>query len=249
MENKVLIGVVTSIYKDYCYQEFSRQLKALQGQGHDVLIVDNSFCTTPREEFKTIRYRKSGMLREVIRDCMNIVRAELLMGDATHLMILESDVFIKEDSIDRLLVLDADVANFTYPLKLKCFNKQSLCVQLASTNNVYQMITPEESQELINTGVKTLGIDTLNGKAITHVGYGCTLVRRKVLERIEFITGKTPAPDGRMPFPDSYFHYDVNRYRFSNRLDTDFIAEHRNLMNETEIYKQIIDRAHSQTAD
>ena len=245
MENKVLIGVVTSIYKDYCYKEFSRQLRVLQAQGHDVLIVDNSFCTTRRQGFKTIHYRKNGMLREVLRDCMNIVREEFLKGEATHLMILESDVFIKTNSIGSLLALDADVASFTYPMKLKCFNKQSLCVQLADAHNVYRMITPEESQELINTGVKRLGIDTLNGSPITHVGYGCTLVKRKVLERIEFVTGKTAAPDGRMPFPDSYFHFDVNRYGFSNRLDTDFLPEHRNLMNETENHRQIIDSAYS----
>ena len=146
MNNKVLIGVVTSIYKDYCYQEFSSQLRALQSQGHNVLIVDNSFCTPCREGFKTI---------------------------------------------------------------------------------------------------KTLGIHTLNGTPITLVGYGCTLVRRKVLECIKFVTGRTPDSDGRMPFPDSYFHYDVNRCGYSNRLDTDFIAEHRNLMNETERYRQIINGAHS----
>jgi hypothetical protein len=237
---RILIGTVTSNIKDYCWVRFAKQLRALQNQGHDVLIIDNSVKTQNRRGFKVINYKPfhGQKLQNVTKECMNILRDEFLKGDYTHLFILESDVFISEDTVDRLLSMDSDIANFTYLMKLERFNEYSLCVQSTTKEGVSRMLTPEDSSQLLDTGIKTLGKDMLNDKMLTHCGYGCTLIKRKVLEKIVFRDDKTP--DDIYPYPDSYFHLDAQINKFSNKLDTDWLPEHCNLHDETKLQRQII---------
>lgn len=246
VKNKVLVGVVTADIKDYCWDKFSRQLKGLQMQGCDVYITDNSRTTTNRKGFKVWNYKYEmpiikaiaeqggNYLTYVMRDCMNELRRYFLAGDYTHLFILESDVLIAKDSLQRLLDMDSDVANFTYLMNLQRFNTPSLCIQSKDDNDVARMITPEDSKKLLNTGIKTLNVDKLGNKTLSHCGYGCTLVKRNVIEKIEFRTGMSKVNDKvHNPFPDSFFHQDVNKLGFTNKLDTDYIPHHINLNDET----------------
>jgi len=246
-KTKILIGTVTSQIKDYCWKEFKNQLSSFE---HDVLIVDNSERIINRPPFNIIHYTGTKLLRQlmpkdnylaiVTRDCMNILRDEFLKGDYTHLFVLESDVFIEKERLEQLVNLDADVANFTYPMKLKRNNGTvSLCVQSTGVRDKALMITPEESKELLkDPSVKVLNVDLLNGKKLTHCGYGCTLIKRKVLEQIEFRAVKQS--NGVTPFPDSTFHYDVNKAGFKNVLDMTYLPFHYNLNNETTTYAKII---------
>lgn len=252
--NKVLVGVVTSNYKDYCWDKFKRQLKGLQLQGCDVYICDNSQRTTNRKGFKTWNYNynqnkqliadvvkaKGNYLTYVTRDCMNELRRYFLGGDYTHLFVLESDVFIAPNSLDRLLEMDCDVANFTYMMNLERFDEISACVQITDGNNS-KMVTPEETKDLLGNGIKTLNKDKLGDKIITHCGYGCTLIKRNVLEKIAFRTEMIKQLDKvHNPFPDSFFHYDVNKLGFVNKLDTDYLPTHLNLNNETLMQQRLI---------
>lgn len=242
--DKILIGTVTSIYKDYCWDDFKRQLTGLQKLGYDVLIIDNSFKKVGRG-FKTKYVQPRGDLQIVTRDSMEVLRKEFLKGDYTHLMILESDVFIKANTVDKMLKIDADIVNHTYPMNLERFDDFSLCIQGADTGGKWSMLTPEESKDLLNTGLKILGADTHKGKTLMATGYGCTLVKRKVLENIEFRAIKTP--EGKKPFPDSTFHLDVFNKGYKNVLDTDFVPIHKNLHNETKLWMQVVKKQNTTT--
>ena len=255
--NKILVGVVTNQVKDYCYPKFAKQLRGLQIQGHDVLIIDNSQRVQPRKGFNTYNYRlwdkifnectienikrpedkKLNALVFISLDCMNILRENFLEGNYTHLFILESDVFIEKDTVQNLLDMDCDVANYTYLMNLKRFNDLTLCVQ-STNDNISLMINPKDSRALINTGVKEFGKDMLGGRMLTHSGYGCTLVRREVLEKIKFRVGKTQ--DGILSFPDGAFHTDVLSNGFTDKLNTDWLPIHENLNNQTMDMMRII---------
>ena len=230
--NKTLIGVVTANVKDYCWYDFKRQLKWLESKGMDIYIVDNS-RTLVNRGFKGEWIKPSRTPQETTLECMNALRDYFLKGDYDNLFILESDVFINDEALERLFKMqemNGDVCNLTYPMRLKRFNKYSLCVQ-STLGGVSKMITPEDSQVLINNGVQQLGKDNLCGRLLTHTGYGCTLVKRKVIEKIKFRATKS---GDKMPFPDSFFHSDVLLAGFVNLLDTDYICEHRNLKLETQ---------------
>ncbi len=228
MKDKILIGVVTANIKDYCWYDFKNQLKRLEARGFDVFIVDNSVRRVNRG-FNSISVRPHKEPQVTTAYCMNKIRDYFLDGDWDKLWILESDVFVTDEAVDNLIAMKGDVNNYTYPMRLQRFNKYSLCVQ-SSLNNKCLMITPEDSQLLLNKGIVKLNDYELNGRIVTHTGYGCTLINRKVVEAIDFKTGKSM---GKRPYPDSFFHYDVNRLGFMNLLETDYLCEHRNLNNET----------------
>jgi hypothetical protein len=248
---RILIGTVTNQVKDYCWAAFKKQLLEFKKLGHDVLIVDNTHKIINRPPFKTIHYNPKPIysklagtgrnpLTVITRDCMNILRDEFLKGDYTHLFVLESDVFIEIERLQKLVDMKADVANYTYPMRLSRNNGLiSLCVQSRGTDNASIMLSPQDSKDLVESGLKVLNVDTINGRTISHCGYGCTLISRKVLEKIEFQAVITP--DGKQPFPDSMFHEDVKSNNFYSVLDTDYLAFHANLHDETVKYKRVLD--------
>lgn len=236
---KILIGVVTANIKDYCWSSFKTQLNYLISKGFDVYIVDNSKMQMSRPyPMKWVKPNNVPQLTTM--NCMNELRDYFLKGSWDKLWILESDVFINDEGIERLLNMKGDVCNLTYPMRLQRFDRYSLCVQSTIANHSL-MITPEESKSLIGNGVIELGKFQHHGKIVTHSGYGCTLIDRKVLEQIKFRTDKS---GDKYPFPDSYFHKDVNSKGFVNLLDTDYICEHRNLKLETEKEVQKMKYAH-----
>jgi hypothetical protein len=227
-QSKILIGVVTANIKDYCWYDFKRQLQRLEHKGFDVYIVDNSINKVNRG-FKSTWIAPREVPQITTRDCMNNIREYFLNNDYDKLLVLESDVFITDEAIDYLLQMKGDVNSYTYPMRLERFNKYSLCVQ-STLGSSSLMITPEDSQMLLNNGDIKLGEYKLSGKIVTHCGYGCTLINRNVLEQIRFKTFKS---GDKYPYPDSFFHYEVNKLGFINMLNTDYICEHRNLKNET----------------
>lgn len=229
MKNKVLIGVVTASIKDYCWYDFKNQLQRLEKKGFDVYIVDNSVKQVNRSGFKSKSVIPNKIPQITTMYCMNDIRKYFLAGDWERLLILESDVFVTDEAIDYLLEMKGDVNSYTYPMRLQRFNKYSLCVQ-STIGNQSLMITPEDSQVLLNNGDIKLGEYKLGGKIVTHCGYGCTLINRNVVEAVEF---KAVKSGDKYPYPDSFFHYDVNKKGFVNMLNTDYICEHRNLNNET----------------
>lgn len=233
--DKILIGVVTAKIKDYCWYDFKRQLQRLEKRGLDVYIVDNS--PTPTNRGFTSKWLQPNQIPQLTTvSCMNNIRDYFLKGNWDKLLILESDVFITDEALDNLITMKGDVNSYTYPMRLERFDRYSLCVQ-STINNQSVMLTPDDSQLLLNNGVIKLNEYVLNGKVVTHCGYGCTLINRNVVEAIEFKTFKSGT---KYPYPDSFFHYDVNKLGFVNLLDTDYLCEHRNLKNET---KHAIEKA------
>lgn len=236
---KILIGVVTAKIKDYCWYDFKYQLKKFEKQGFDVYVVDNSPTPTSRG-FKSKWIKPSSTPQQTTVECMNEIRRYFLKGNYDKLWVLESDVFVSDEGVERLLNMGGDVNNLTYPMKLERFTKYSLCVQSTLSNQAL-MLNPEESKLLLNNGVIRLGEYKHCGKVVTHTGYGCTLIDRKVLENITFKSLKSGT---KLPYPDSFFHTDVNKQGFVNLLDTDFVCEHRNLRGETNREIQKMKDAH-----
>jgi hypothetical protein len=232
VKNKILIGVVTAKIKDYCWSDFKSQLKWLENKGFDIYIVDNSQIPTTRG-FKSKWIKPSATFQETTLECMNEVRSYFLKGKYERLWILESDVFINEEGLERLLKMEGDVCNLTYSMNLERFNGEvSLCIQ-ATDMKLFQsrMVTPDESRAILMNGVVQLGVAAVDGKVLTHTGYGCTIINRNVVEKIPFRLGNSN--NDKKPFPDSFFHLDVLEAGYKNLLDTDYLPSHRNLSGQT----------------
>ena len=109
MKNKILIGVVTCDLKDYCWYDFKHQLQRLEKRGFDVYIVDNSEKQVNRSGFKMKSVIPNKIPQITTMYCMNDIRKYFLAGDWERLLVLESDVFITDEALDNLIVMEGDV--------------------------------------------------------------------------------------------------------------------------------------------
>lgn len=112
---------------------------------------------------------------------MNIVkayqrlRAIFLAGDYTHLWIVENDIIPPPDALEKLLTVDADMAYGVY-----CFRRGT---------PVVNVMRHDTTDPLTNDGPRWERL--WREQAVVDcagLGFGCTLIRRSVLERFEMRT-------------------------------------------------------------
>lgn len=113
---------------------------------------------------------------------MNIVRAYqrlravFLAGDYTDLWIVENDIIPPPNALERLLAVEADVVYGTY-----CFRRGTPVVNVMQheTTNPLTRDDPRRWERLFAAGaiVECAGL-----------GFGCTVIRRHVIERFEMRT-------------------------------------------------------------
>ena len=137
-------------------------------------------------------------------------RRVFLADDYTHMWVVESDIIPPSNTIERLLALECDLAYGLY-----CFRHGSPVV------NVYRYTSgpyPDQSITMFPQLYKALwGTVT----KCSGGGLGCVLIKRRVLEQIEFRREK----DG--PDCDTYFTEDVYRAGFNMMADTSVICGHK----------------------
>lgn len=123
-------------------------------------------------------------------------RRQVLAGDYHALVTVEHDMVLPPDALTKLDATAADVVYGTYVLRHGSNVLNTW--QYIGGRNLGESLTlhPQELQRLRQAG---------QGR-VSGVGWGCTLMRRRVLERIKFRDG-----DGENPAGDLAFAVDVQR--------------------------------------
>jgi hypothetical protein len=151
------------------------------------------------------------------------VRQLLLASDYDYLLFVEDDMVVPQDTIQRLLDCDADVAYGLY-----VFRREPYLWSAYSVINEEQMVgyplnaVPEAAAAAWGRVVDVDG-----------VGFGCTLIKRRVLEQIAFRVGwDEPHPGGEVSHSDFYFAVDCLRADFTQRCNTSLLCGHIHPLNE-----------------
>jgi GT2 family glycosyltransferase len=116
-----------------------------------------------------------------VSDARNKLTNESLDGSFTHTLFIDSDVIVPENLLENLLCLNADIASGWYPKK----QQGDIIPEIHNLNEektAYHPITKIFDFEI----PRVIGID--------GAGFGCTLVKNTVFEKVKL-------PDGR------YFEY------------------------------------------
>lgn len=242
-KGRVLIGIVTCKFKEYCEDEFLKQLGSIPYPDYDVVIVDNSYDDRTSELAGKVKPHCNGHSIDALSDvwCADVkarimtsynkIRDCFLRGDYEFLLIIESDIFIKDwDFLRRWAKYDLPVVAGVYPLytilsKLSEEQKKEVPRDTDGRPFVWsnsfrrghfaqgrfwgRFWTDKE----MHHGLVKLGMDT------SGVSMGLILFHRDVMRHIAFKYGSTT--------PDGFLKTDFDFHRIDSYADTDLEIEHR----------------------
>jgi hypothetical protein len=139
-------------------------------------------------------------------------RQRMLSGDYDYLFTVEHDMIIPEDALVKMLAMDADVVYGLYLLR----HFKPVLNALRSVNSRWPDASLTMFPEIVNKA-KAQGWIEVSG-----VGFGCTLIRRKVLEKLDMRRSEI----GGHPSPDMPFAADCMRNGFRQICRFDVICGH-----------------------
>lgn len=143
-------------------------------------------------------------------------RETFLSGRWDGMLVIESDIIPPADTLTRLAALETDLAYGVYVFRgTDHINVSQLYPQPSRNRGSSLTATPGLWEQACLDGVVKC----------SGQGFGCILIRRNVLEAVEFhITD--PRPDGGAHC-DTYFHNDVFRKGFEMKADTFVLCGHK----------------------
>lgn len=210
MTQKILVAFAVYEGYRYCIDRFLEHLSRFDFSQYDVFCVDNSdtedFANYLRSKGLNVFHfkvdRKSMSSYNIILESRKIIRTYLLEHDYDYLMSMDCDVMAPSNTISKLLSHDKDMVTGLYIFQ----------PYYAKTNEVFPLLWTEAPNG-DNRQVKLEAVfdDTL--MKIRAAGWGCVLVKRKVLEEVGLRRGEHTTED-------VYFYVDAQEKGFSAYADT-----------------------------
>jgi len=210
---KILIGCPTSQHKEYSIKEYLEGVENLTYKNFDLVLVDNSEDETYFNKLKSFganvvkgKYFESAKDRVI--DSRNILRKYFLDNEYDYFLSLEQDVVPPKDVIERLLKHGKEITGGLY-FYLGDDKKTLLPMLWVHYNDDYAkrlMFNEIPENELIE---------------VVTCGLGCVLIKREVLEKIEFRHVKDEEP-----WDDLWFCEDARKKGFKVYVDTSVKCKH-----------------------
>ncbi len=225
---KVLGFTPTYKGKDYCIDDFVKNVKQFTYENYEHIIIDNTgdggkYYRELKKRIeplgiKVYHTHRGDNSREALAKSQNFARELFLKGDYDYLFSLEVDVFPKPNIIDALIGHGLQVVSGLYMLGFEKDNTRTPCITLDWKNERTgtwgtRLIPPEEFENYIGKGVKVVAAS----------GMGVTLIYREVVEKIPY----TYIP-GLKGHSDVYWCNDARKLGYVIAVDTDIYCDHRN---------------------
>lgn len=144
----------------------------------------------------------------------NAARTMCLDGGYDALLTIESDMIVPADALTRLLDCDADVAYGLYCLRRPPYEWSA-----------YSVIDGMRAWPLSKVMDRAKD-DWGRVVAVDGIGFGCTLIRRHVLESLAFRAHGPTHDDGERSHCDWYFALDCLDAGYVSRCDTALVCGH-----------------------
>ncbi len=181
---KVLVAAPICEWYEYCFPEFARALRSLTYPKKDIFFVDNSpgirfYQRVLADGFKVEKSEHLHRIRDMVTRDHNRIRKKVLDENYDYLLILDQDVIPPQDVIEKLMAHDKDVVSGMY------FGHHDLGGEIKVMP--FAWVFSKEHKDWNNTGY-LLESEVWSEKLlqIAFAGMGCILIKRKVLEQIEF---------------------------------------------------------------
>jgi hypothetical protein len=222
MTEKIFIGTPTYIGKYYCFEAWNEAMQNIDYPSELLtrFFADNSPLGNYEE--KLLQYGSCTWINpegktniQVLAESHNALRDAFLKSDAEYFFHVESDVFLRPDTLQSLLKHQQEVVSALYYIG-----------QGKKSKMMFQKLIHLSPTDLkaVNIGLLQSFL-ALNGtlKRSYHFGLGCVLIHRGVMERVQFryVPGVNVHPD--TWFADDCFALGIPVY-----ADTSQILSHQN---------------------
>lgn len=210
---RILCGCCTYEGKEYILERYIDRIKNLTYENYDILLVDNSktddyFNKIKKFNIPIIKSKWDERSKVRLTNAQNLLRDKFLEGDYEYLFNLEQDLIPPKDIIEQLLSHDKDVIGGWYYITnvpRPCLSREWTLIDMKFSPTVPLMI--DMSKERLMKCF--LG------------SFGCSLIKRKVLEEIKF-----KAFAGFSHHADTWFYFDCEKKGFEVWVDTDLLITH-----------------------
>lgn len=242
-DTKLLVGVVTHEEKNYCQEEFIKQIVKVKHPNYSIYLVDNTKHDTNKEEIELLKetnkighkYNQFVIDKDVwnydararIGTSYNKVREFFLKGDFTHLLLIESDIFPENfDFIEKWINYDKPVISGMYklfslgiPPSLKDHPDWKWQYSVWYKRKIIEggkLYTRWIDKDIANTGIIKMGYE------FGGYGTGLLMLQRDILYQMTFKSGFGTA--------DSFIKHELDTIQIDSYLDTDLKIDHKNKM-------------------
>lgn len=144
-------------------------------------------------------------------------RKTFLDGTYDAMLVVESDIIVPEDALFKLVELGADVNYGVY--RFRANNLVNVFIRYDESGEPKPVNVGESLSvrpELLKEAVKEIRIPCSGG------GLGCVLIRRKVLEKVDFRMERSNGAHA-----DTFFTRDVFRAGFTMKADMSVVCGHK----------------------
>lgn len=202
---KVLIGCPVNSRKNYCIQDYFKNISRFTYPSKDYYFVDNS--ANPSWHLKNVVAKgfKCDYVSPVGKrnnkymcESQELIRDYFLQSDCTHWLSLECDLFPRSNIIEEMLAQDTPIVSMAYLIG----QGKDIWVLKTEIENLFETNTNRNID--LKEGFLEWGTGNTKSKMF---GLGCALIEREVIEQIPFVVNK-----------DDTHHADTNFYFMLNIL-------------------------------
>jgi GT2 family glycosyltransferase len=208
--------------KNYCFDQWADNVNHFTYSNYDVHLVDNSTSIDNTQLIESKGFKASYLkpnekgVFHTMRDAHNICRELVLDGGYDFMLHLETDVIPPADIIERLMMHEKLIAGASYDINFG--SKRQAMVQ---TDEPFGSHIRFRQVEMIEEDEPAFYDGSL--KEVYHIGIGCILIHKNVLERVQF-----EYQDGMDMHPDTFFAVRCHDEGFPIHCDTSIYCDHLN---------------------
>lgn len=192
---RVLIGCPTYDGQSYCIGRFVEQLKLVKGP-NDVLFVDNSGNDAHSEiikaaGFEVIRNKNAGedRIAKIISNRQKIID-RFLEKRYDALLFLDTDILPPEDIISRMIAHKKDIVTGVYLGAMKIQGKIRQAPVIYDFSHKKDYFRPVPLNSVLDEDLREIAAS----------GFGCILISRPVLEKVQLRYNKELGSGEDIPF-------------------------------------------------
>jgi len=220
-EPRVLVAAPTYRGKDYIFHQWYKIITNLSYKNYDWLVVDNSKGTSYQSKLRRQGYKKIIHLprdttsRRSIAHSTEYIRQYALDNGYDYIMMIETDIIVPVDIIQRLLNKNKDIIGGVYEVGVKGSTDapRRICIQQPYQDNLLEFVEVEEGYKMLGQGIQQVG----------GMGLGCVLIKKNIFKEFPF-----KYTDRYSMHTDSIFYLDLKAKDIPVYVDTNLMLEHIN---------------------